>query len=91
MDKFNEFKQFNETDIRPEKFDEEHNKVNLEDEESLATAITEAFPYLPAGERDAMMEVAFSEGIPDDADIIEAVLRPLIKHQKDQTLKNAKN
>ncbi len=65
------------------------NKVNLEDEESLATAITEAFPYLPAGERDAMMEVAFSEGIPDDADIIEAVLRPLIKHQKDQTLKNA--
>ena len=31
MDKFNEFKQFNETDIRPEKFDEEHNKVNLED------------------------------------------------------------
>lgn len=37
MDKFNEFKQFNETDIRPEKFDEEHNKVNLEDINMLQT------------------------------------------------------
>jgi ribonucleoside-diphosphate reductase alpha chain len=36
-----------------------------------------------------MMEIAFSEEIPEDADIVEAVLRPLIKHQKDQTLKNA--
>ena len=27
--------------------------------------------------------------VPEDADIIESVIRPLIKHQKDQTLKNA--
>jgi ribonucleotide reductase alpha subunit len=51
-------------------------------------AITSAFPYLPVS-GEAMMEVAFADGIPEDADIIESVLRPLIKHQKDQTLKNA--
>jgi ribonucleoside-diphosphate reductase alpha chain len=65
------------------------NKVELEDEAALEAAVTSAFPYLPQAEREAMMEIAFSEEIPEDADIIEAVLRPLIKHQKDQTLKNA--
>ena len=65
------------------------NKVELEDEAALEAAVTSAFPYLPQSEREAMMEIAFSEEIPEDADIIEAVLRPLIKHQKDQTLKNA--
>ena len=65
------------------------NKVDLEDEDALNEAITSAFPYLPPAEKTKMMEVAFADGIPDDADIIESVLRPLIKHQKDQTLKNA--
>jgi len=65
------------------------NKVELEDEAALEAAVTSAFPYLPQAEREAMMEIAFSDQIPEDADIIEAVLRPLIKHQKDQTLKNA--
>lgn len=65
------------------------NKVELEDEAALEAAVTSAFPYLPQAEREAMMEIAFSEEIPEDADIIESVLRPLIKHQKDQTLKNA--
>ena len=31
MNNFNEFKQFSETDIRPAKFDDEHNRVTLED------------------------------------------------------------
>ena len=65
------------------------NKVDLEDEAALSEAVSSAFPYLPKAEREKMMEVAFLEEMPEDADIIESVLRPLIKHQKDQTLKNA--
>jgi ribonucleoside-diphosphate reductase alpha chain len=65
------------------------NKVELEDEVALEAAVTSAFPYLPQAEREAMMEIAFSDEIPEDADIIQSILRPLIKHQKDQTLKNA--
>jgi len=65
------------------------NKVGLEDEAALSEAVSSAFPYLPKAEREKMMEVAFLEEMPEDADIIESVLRPLIKHQKDQTLKNA--
>ncbi len=80
--------QYNHGDLE-EFLNKKFNKVLVNDEETLTEAITTTFPYLPQAEREAMIEVAFSKEVPEDAAIIESVIRPLIKHQKDQTLKNA--
>ena len=75
------------------------NKVSLEDPEELEEAISSAFPYLPEGEKEAMVSAAGvfletptdpeSESNLDDATVLTTILRPLIKHEKDQVLKNA--
>ena len=80
--------EYNHGDLE-EFLNKKFNKVLVNDEDTLTEAIIATFPYLPQAEREAMIEVAFSKEVPEDADIIESVIRPLIKHQKDQTLKNA--
>jgi len=77
------------------------NKVALETVEEIDEALTTAFPYLPPTERSNMLtaitgdaennsgEYQDSELNLSDSEVLRTILRPLIKHEKDQILKNA--
>ena len=68
------------------------NKVELHTAAEIDEALSTAFPYLPASDRATMLEVvgnSESESDLSDAEVLTKILRPLIKHEKDQILKNA--
>ena len=77
------------------------NKVSLEDPEELNAAISSAFPYLPKSEQEAMISAAGSllevptdpesESNLDDATVLTTILRPLIKHEKEEFEKSSAN
>jgi len=78
------------------------NKVELTTTDEVEAALSTAFPYLPASDRENMLDAIMPATENDldnpensgeinlsDSDILVKILRPLIKHEKDQILKNA--
>lgn len=67
------------------------NKVDIDsgDIEGVKSSLIEAFPYIPADDVSAMTDILTDNGAAFTNDAVEKIIRPLIKHQKDQILKNA--
>ena len=67
------------------------NTVHMEagDLESIKTSIQESFPYIPAEEVKSMTKALKENDVQFTEEVVEKFVYPLIKHQKDQILKNA--